>query len=130
MKFLQWGTDGGKNSGVIGFWICEIKTFFSIVILHFNKGTRENYHSHAFNAYTFFIYGRIEEQLLNGNINIWKPSLYPKYTPRSTFHRVKALENTLCISFRGSWFNYWYEYSPNNNEYILLTNNRKIITTF
>ena len=128
MKFLQWGTDGGKESGVRGFWICEIKSLFSIVILFFNKGTRENYHSHAFNAYTFFISGKVEEQLLNGNVNIWKPSLYPKYTSRSIFHRVKALENTCAICFRGPWQKYWYEYSPKNKEYFLLTNNRIIIS--
>lgn len=129
MKFLQWGTDGGKESGVNGFWLFEIKSLFSLVILFFNKGTRENYHSHAFNAYTFFIYGEIEEQILNSNTKIWKPSIYPKYTPKSRFHRVKALEKTCCISFRGPWQKYWYEYSPKNNQYLLLTNKRKIIST-
>jgi len=130
MKFLQFGTDGGKDSGVTGFWICEIKWLFSIVLLHFKKGSRENYHSHAFNAYSFFISGMVEEQLLNDSPIIWTSSWYPKYTPTSTFHRVNALENTWCLSFRGPWSKYWYEYAPKNNEYIQLTNNRTIVNKF
>lgn len=130
MKFFRFGIDGGKNSGVIGFWICEIKWLFSIVILNFKKNSRENYHSHAFNAYTFFIFGEVEEELLNGEKKIWKPSLIPKYTAKDNFHKVKTLKECWCISFRGPWINYWYEYSPKNKEYILLTNGRKILNKF
>ena len=130
MKFFEYGSDGGKDSGVIGFWICEIKWLFSIVILKFKEGTRENYHSHAFNAYTFFISGMVEEELLNKETKVWKSSFYPKYTPRNTFHKIRALTETWCISFRGPWLNYWYEYSPKNEEYILLTNKRKILNKF
>lgn len=31
MKFFKFGTDGGKNSGVTGFLLFEIKWLFSIV---------------------------------------------------------------------------------------------------
>ena len=51
-----------------------------------------------FNAYTFFIFGEVEEELLNGEKKIWKPSLIPKYTAKDNFHKVKTLKeqvNTL-----------------------------------
>jgi hypothetical protein len=126
MFFIN-GSDGGKDSGVTGFWLFEIKSLFSIALLHFNKGTRENYHSHAFNAYSWFLSGKVEEQHLNKEPMIWEPSIYPKYTPRSTFHRVNALENTYVLTFRGPWSETWLEYDPNNKEYIELSNGRKIV---
>lgn len=127
MKFLYKGYDGGEKSGVIGYWLFEIKWLFSIVLLHFKEGTRENYHSHAFNAYSFFIYGEVEEQHLDKEPIIWRPSFFPKYTPKSTFHKVRALTDTWCLSLRGPWSKYWYEYNPESKEYIKLTNHRKIV---
>lgn len=55
------------------------------------------------------------------------PSFIPKYTPRSTFHRVNALEDTYALTFRGPWSNTWYEYNPNTKEYIEMTHGRKVI---
>ena len=50
MKLFHKSHDGGKNSGVTGYWLIEWKSGFSIVVLRFSKGTREAFHSHAFNA--------------------------------------------------------------------------------
>jgi hypothetical protein len=130
MKFFQVGYDGGKDSGVTGYWLCEIKWLFSIVLLHFKKGSRENYHSHAFNAYSFFLSGEVEEHLVDGTVKVWKPSLKPKFTHWSTFHKVFALQDTWCLSFRGRWDDYWHEFSPTKKEYILLTHGRKVVKTF
>lgn len=52
MKILSKSYDGGPDSGVDGYWLIEIKSWFSIVLLHFNPGTREAFHNHAFNALT------------------------------------------------------------------------------
>ena len=128
MKFLSFGFDGGKNSGVTGFWLIEIKNLFSIVFLRFSKGTRENYHSHAFNAWTWFLSGKVEEQHLDHPSITWTPSIFPKWTPRSTFHRVNALEDTYAISFRGPWSQTWREYNPKDREFIEMTNGRKILS--
>lgn len=128
MKLFSWGTDGGKDSGVTGFWFFEFKWLFSIALLHFSKGTRENYHSHAFNAYSWFLSGKVEEQHLGKSSMIWTPSFFPKYTPRSTFHRVNALEDTYVLTFRGPWSTTWYEYDPPKEEYIELTHGRKVLS--
>ena len=127
MKFFSFGTDGGEKSGVTGFWFFEIKSLFSVALLKFKKGSRENYHSHAFNAYSWFISGKVEEQHLGKPAMIWEPSLRPKYTPMTTFHRVNALEETWVFTIRGPWSKSWYEYDPNDSQYIELSNGRNII---
>ena len=125
MKLFSFGCDGGSTSGVTGFWIIELKNWFSIVLLKFNEGTRENYHSHAFNAWTWFLWGSVEEQHLHGRSVCWKPSLYPKYTTKDTFHRVKAIQTTYALSIRGPWDNTWKEYDPQKQQFIQLTHGRK-----
>ena len=127
MKFFSYGTDGGESSGVTGFWLFEIKSLFSIAFLKFNKGTRENYHSHAFNAYSWFLSGKVEEQRLGKDSKVWSPSIFPKYTPRSNCHRVNALEETYVFTIRGPWTKTWFEYDPENKKYIELESGRKVV---
>src|SRR5450631_1360188 len=110
MKFLSIAKDGGPASKVTGYWLIEIKSLFSIVLLRFDEGTREVYHSHAFNAVTWFISGRVFEYLKEGGGRPWSPSLVPKWTPRSCFHKVYAIRRTWALSFRGPWDNTWLEY--------------------
>ena len=59
MKLFHKSHDGGKNSGVTGYWLIEWKSGFSIVVLRFSKGTREAFHSHAFNALTWWLKGSV-----------------------------------------------------------------------
>jgi len=129
---MSFGNDGGEKSGVTGFWLIEIKSLFSIVLLRFSKGTRENFHSHAFNAVTWFLWGSVEEEHLGENGQLdrvlpWGPSIWPKSTPRGCFHRVKALSDTWAISFRGPWAETWNEYDPRMQEYVKLGHGRKVI---
>ncbi len=127
MKLFSKGPDGGKNSTVQGFWLIEIKSLFSIVLLKFNPGSRENFHSHAFNAFTFWISGEVDEYLIDGSVLRWKPSLKPKYTPRSNFHKIWALQTSYALSFRGPWQNTWLEYRPTRQSYVRLTHGRKVV---
>lgn len=125
MKFMSAAPDGGQKSTVQGFWLFEIKPLFSVVLLKFNPGTRENYHSHAFNALTWFVKGNVIEYHLNGDKYKWGPSFIPKYTPRNCFHKVFATEPTYALSFRGAWDNTWKEYDPVLRKFITLTHGRK-----
>ena len=108
MRFFEKTYDGGENSGVTGYYLIEIKPLFSIVLLNFNKGTREAFHNHAFNAITFWLTGSVKEHMLDGEINYWKAGQI-KHTPRNTFHKVEALESTWALCFRGPWVNTWNE---------------------
>lgn len=57
----------------------------------------------------------------------WGPSIFPKFTPKSCFHKVFANETTYAISIRGPWDKTWKEYSPTDNKYTTLTHGRKIL---
>lgn len=129
MKLFKKGFDGGEKSGVVGYWLIEIKSLFSIVLLKFNKGSREAYHNHAFNAYSWFLSGEVEEQRFNTETKTvtkqtFKPSFKPKYTPRENLHRVQSKGVTWCLSIRGPWSSTWNEYSPRTKELITLSSGR------
>lgn len=126
MKFFQKSSDGGKDSGVTGYFLVEIKPLFSIVLLRFSKGTREAHHSHAFNAWTFWLKGKILEH----DVDESKPSKFfgagqYKYTPREKFHKVEALETSWALSFRGPWADTWQEYKA--GKLVTMTHGRKVI---
>lgn len=125
MKLISSGKDGGQKSTVVGFWLIEIKWLFSIVLLRFEKGSREAYHTHAFNALTWFLSGEVDEYHKDGRILKWRPSFLPKYTPRNCFHKVYGIKRTYALSIRGPWCDYWKEYLPDSNKEITLTHGRK-----
>ncbi len=123
MKLFKKSHDGGPDSGVTGYWLIECKWLFSIVILRFSKGSREAFHSHAFNAWTLWLKGRVLEQFKDDKCSIfWEPFQW-KYTPRNCFHRIVAQEVSWCISFRGPWWDHWQEFK--NNTLTTLTHGRR-----
>jgi hypothetical protein len=117
--------DGGKDSGVTAYFLIEWKPVFSIGILHFKPGTREAYHSHAFNALTWWLKGKVIEEKLNGENKRYYASFIPKFTSRSNFHKVYAYKDTYALTFRGPWKDTWEEYK--GGKHITLTHGRKEI---
>lgn len=127
MKLLQLAKDGGKESYVTGFFFAEIKPLFSAVLLHFAEGSREAYHSHAFNSLSWVLRGRLEENMLNGRVNVYGPGLRPVVTLRSDFHKVVSVGDTWVLSFRGPWAKTWREYLPGLQKLITLSSGRKVV---
>jgi hypothetical protein len=130
MKLFRRAADGGKNSGVTGFFLLEIKSMFSVVLLHFNEGSREAFHEHAFNAVTLWLKGRAREHLLQRDLSVITKEYTAgqiKFTARSTFHKVEALESTWALSVRGPWVDRWREWRK--GKFVTLTHGRKEITT-
>lgn len=131
MKFFQTATDGGAESHVTGFFFVEIKSLFSIVLLHFRSGSREAYHSHAFNAVTWFIRGHVREIRIDHSnpyctrTREFKPSFRPKFTPRENCHRVVSIGDSYALSFRGPWRDTWQEFKQ--GKFITLTHGRKVV---
>ncbi len=125
MRILSKARDGGPDSPVDAFFLIELKSVFSIVLLRFNVGGREAYHTHAFNALTWFIWGDMVEQDIDGSFKPYRRSLIPKYTPRSKNHRVRAYRPSWCLSIRGPWTDRWTE--DNDTHHIVLTHGRKIV---
>lgn len=124
MRFLSVAPDGGKDSGVTGFYIVEIKPLFSLVLLHFRKGTNETLHSHAFNALTLWLKGTVKEHLLDGSSHMWFAGQV-KYTSRDCFHNVEAMRDTWAISLRGPWAKTWRIFR--NGKFATLAWGRKVV---
>lgn len=131
MKFLTKAKDGGPDSPVDGYFLIEIKGLFSIAFLKFNKGTRETYHNHAFNALTWFISGdMVEEDVNEFDILTYKRSFLPKFTPKSKMHRVKANKDSWCFTLRGPWSRTWEEYDKKKDLTTVLTHGRIPLSTY
>lgn len=116
--------DGGKDSGVTGYWLIEWKSGISIVLLRFGKGSRDAFHSHAFHALTWWISGKVKEEFVDGSkVKKWKPSFIPKFTPRGCFHKIIAKKVSWAISIRGPWSKTWKEHK--DGETYTLTHGRE-----
>ena len=132
MKIFSMMKDGGPESRVWGYWLIEAKKLFSVVLLHFKDGSREAYHSHAFNSISWVLRGKLtEEQLLlkqpgltRSSFYIYKPSFKPIWTARDNMHKVSSTGDTWVLSFRGPWAKYWQEYLPAEDRFVTLTNGR------
>jgi len=109
MKIFQKSKDGGPDSPVDAYFLIECKHLFSVALLKFNKGGREAFHTHAFNAWTWFLKGSLEEEDISGEKYIYKKSILPKITLRKKNHRVKASVDSWCLTIRGPWESTWQE---------------------
>ena len=130
MKLFFKSKDGGKDSNVTGWWLIESKKLFSIVLLCFDKGSREAYHNHAFNSWSWILWGKLLEHVKDKYFysQYICPSILPLYMPRERMHKVEGISNkTWVISFRGPWTTTWKEYFTDTNKEITLTNGRKIV---
>ena len=146
MKLFKWMKDGGPDSRVHGFFLIEWKPVFSIVLLHFKDGSREAYHSHAFHALSWVLWGHLTENqigevfptgLLTSEHRRWtprwrwvdtekvfRPSLWPIFTSRSNIHKVTSRKNTWVLSFRGPWTDRWAEITE-GGAFTVLTHGRQ-----
>lgn len=127
MKLFNRSKDGGPESLVKAYFLFEIKSMGSIAILRFNPGGREAFHTHAFNAWTWFLWGEMVEETyhpyLYPEYHFYKRSLFPKITRRSKNHRVIAYKTSWAFTIRGPWSKTWTE--TINGENIVLTHGRK-----
>lgn len=127
MKFFSVGKDGGPESTVTGYWLCEIKSLFSVVLLKFEDGSRDRYHTHAFESWNWVLAGIVREKVRGKNTDFdipHGPSLKPVRTRRSTLHKVVSIGTTWVLSIRGPWSKTWREWDPKTGEYTELTHGR------
>jgi hypothetical protein len=131
MRILFKGKDGGPESNVTGYWLFESKRFGSVVLLRFDEGSREAYHSHAFNAISWVLKGWLIEEvktttILGITLNSIQPSFKPIHTARDRMHKVYGMaKRTWVLSFRGPWVKTWKEWLPKEGREVTLTNGRK-----
>lgn len=128
-KLFHIGKDGGPKSTVTGYWLIELKRLVSVALLKFGKGSRDEYHTHAFNCISWLLKGELREECLDGTHNVYKPSLRPILTFRDTFHRVVSVGDSWVLTFRGPWQNEWYEFDPKKLKLTTLTHGREVVQT-
>lgn len=106
---VGYGKDGGPESHVYGLFF-ECKSLFSLVLLRFNPGSRQAYHSHAFDAWSVLLRGKLVEKYLGCGV---RTHVAPCYigTPRKTFHKVTSIGTSWVLSLRGPWQSTWNEYT-------------------
>jgi len=131
MKLFKRMKDGGSESTVTGYWLIEIKSMFSIVLLRFDNNSREAYHTHAFNCLNWLLKGRLFESFCSNYKppNFYKPSIVPFVVRREDFHKVDSVGVSWLLSIRGPWSKYWQEYLPLEERYRKLTSGRVEIVT-
>lgn len=134
MKLLWNDKDGGPESRVWCYGI-EFKKLFSIILLRFEDGSREAYHSHAFNCLNWVLKGKLIEDrvtkdkpifsLISKDIFEYSASIKPFIIKRNHLHKVTSQGRTWVLTFRGPWAKTWIEYLPEENRFVTLTNGRK-----
>jgi len=124
VKFLSIGKDGGPKSTVTGYWLVEIKSLFSVVLLKFEDGSRDEYHDHAFNSLNW-LWGEVVEEFPHGWLNqTLRTRLWPYLTRRSRMHRVRSKGTSWVFSIRGPWAKTWQEFDPKTEKMVTLTHGR------
>lgn len=123
--------DGGPDSSVTGYWLIEAKSLFSIVLLKFDGRSREAYHTHAFNAWSWILpfgAGLMEHVNLIGAGTSYSKFLKPDsliYTPRDRLHKVDSNGVNWVLSFRGPWSDTWEEINEHGCQ--TLSHGRKVL---
>lgn len=136
MKLFKKMKDGGAESSVTGYWLCEFKKAFSVVLLKFEGESREAYHEHAFNCWNWLLKGMLVEtiryddkvqnpgEITCNSVKIYSPSWLPFFIGRTRFHKVDSAGTSWVLSFRGPWADKWREYLPKENRERTLTHGR------
>lgn len=131
MKFFKKLKDGGPESSVIGYFLLEIKSLISVVLLRFEGKSRNAFHTHAFDALSWVLRGSLREELEgSGKVFYYHPCLKPIWTPRERFHKVEPIDLSRpawVLSFRGPWRKEWKEFLPDSNQDVTLSNGRRVV---
>lgn len=132
MRLCYVGKDGGKDSTVWGFWPIEIKSLFSVALLCFEDGSREAYHSHAFNSVSWVLKGKLQEDRIwpDAQGKVFEsidhaPSLRPIFTSRDNMHKVTSRGRSWVLTLRGPWAKTWQEWRPLEGRTVTLTDGRR-----
>lgn len=115
MKLMFGTKDGGPESRVYMYGL-EIKSLFTIALLRFEHGSREAYHSHAFNCVSLVLSGQLAEYHRASGSQRWVSSGVQLHNPfsviwtyRDTFHKVYSNGRSWVLTFRGPWARTWRE---------------------
>lgn len=129
-RLLTTTKDGGAESRVWAHWLFAWKRLFSIGLLRFEHGSREAYHSHAFDCVSWVLRGRLTEIRIGWDapgVYEHKPSLLPLVTRRTHLHKVVSHGRTWVLTFRGPWARTWQDVTTDGRA-VTLTHGREVVS--
>ena len=105
------------------FVVFEHKRLFSIIFFYFHKSekTQDRFHTHAFNAWSFKLFGEYSEYILHLDpLDIYKErgihteikrrTKVIEYFPRESFHKIGNSNGCMTLLISGPWKDGWKEY--------------------
>lgn len=116
-SFLKYNVFNFGKQKVSQFVIFECKYLFSIIIFYFHKseGEQDRFHTHAFNAISFKIFGSYTEYILEdegtGEFSKRKRDRFIVFFPRDSYHKIGNSTGCATLLLSGPWKKEWKEYS-------------------
>lgn len=98
------------------FVVFEWKYLFSIIFFYFHKsdGVQDRFHTHAFNAISFKLFGQYTEYiLLSERPNDYftqRRTQFFKYFPKNSYHKIGNSNGCMTLLLSGRWEKEWKEY--------------------
>jgi len=129
ISFLKLNRFEFGEQKVTQFVVFECKWLGSIIFFYFHKTNhpQDRFHTHAFNAVSFKLFGEYDEHILDnemtGEYHVERRTQVIKYFPRNSYHRIANSNGCLTILFSGRWKKHWKEYI--NGEIVNYTWGRK-----
>jgi hypothetical protein len=108
-SFFRYNRFNFGDQPVSQFVILEWKHLFSIIIFYFHRseGSQDRFHTHAFNALSFKIFGQYTEYVLSSesaNDYIEKRrTQFFKYFPRNSYHKIGNSNGCMTLLLSGRW---------------------------
>lgn len=116
ISFLAFNVFNFGDQKVSQFVLFEHKRLFSIIFFYFHKseGSQDRFHTHAFNAISFKLFGRYTEYILEdeklGTFHTKERKKIIQYFPRDSYHKIGNSKGCATILFSGPWKKTWKEY--------------------
>ena len=116
-SFLKYNKFIFGNQVVSQFVIFECKWLFSIIFFYFHKSdsSQDRYHTHAFNALSFKLWGEYTEYLLlnelSGAFKVRRRTNIFQFFPRDSYHKIGNSNGCCTLLLSGPWCNKWKEYN-------------------
>lgn len=123
----HWGSkDGGPYSKVHMYGL-EWKAVGSLLVLRFEPGSREAFHSHAFHAASLVLDGALVEAVQH--FNRFECLTYRSgqlvFTARTRCHMVISVGRSWVLSLRGPWQDTWIDIDLSTGERHVLGHGRQ-----
>jgi hypothetical protein len=115
-SFLRYNRFEFGEQVISQFVVFEYKWLFSIIFFYFHKskGSQDRFHTHAFNAISFKIFGMYHEHKLlseeTGFYQVKQRKNIIQYFPRNSYHRIAQSNGCLTMLLSGPWKKTWKEY--------------------